>query len=64
MRTKINPGGTKMIYLSLSADAATNDRPLDVKGELHLIDIDGKNDHVIVHGAMKYNGWDRAVRLV
>src|SRR5665213_1225614 len=58
---KINPGGTKMIYLSLSADAATNDRPLDVKGDLHLIDIDGKNDHVIVHGAMKYNGWDRAV---
>jgi hypothetical protein len=60
---KLSPDGRRLTYLSLSEEAQKDnlDRPRDVSGQLHLINIDGSDDRVIVERAHKYNGWDRAV---
>lgn len=58
---KISPDGKKLIYLSLPG-GSNNDPPLQDKGDLHLMNADGTDDHVIVTGAQRYQaGWDRAV---
>jgi hypothetical protein len=60
---KLSPDGRRLIYLSLSDEAQKDnlDRPRDVSGQLHLMNVDGSDDRVIVQRAHKYNGWDRAV---
>jgi hypothetical protein len=61
----IAPDGKRLVYLSLPDEApgadTGGDPPWDRRGDLHLIDRDGKNNRVIATGARKYNGWDRAV---
>lgn len=60
---KLSPDGKRLVYLSLPDEAQKNnlDRPRDMQGQLHLLNADGSGDHVILEGAQKYNGWDRAV---
>jgi hypothetical protein len=61
---KIAPDGKQIVYLSLPDGPARpddEDPPWDRRGDLHVIDRDGKNDKVTAKGARKYNGWHRAV---